>query len=147
MTAFTTNEGETTDECRLERYSHADSPVVGIHAKVLAHTGKHVSVSDFTDSLEKKKAVPIMDALIAFEDCEFTGNIPLLIVRNALHTISEMHVHLIPPFIMCLAGDEIDECPKFLAKNPSLNSHSLYFPDQDIQIHWSLHVIISFVPC
>jgi hypothetical protein len=69
------------NEARAELDSHADSPVVGIHAHVVNYTGSHVTVSRFTDSLGKKKAVPIVDAVVAY-DCDMTGNTHLLVLHN-----------------------------------------------------------------
>ena len=40
-----------------------------------------------------------------------------------------MDTALIPPFMMRVAGIEIDESPKFLARKPSIKNHSLYFPE------------------
>jgi hypothetical protein len=132
-------------EARAELDSHADSPVVGIQAHVINYTGSHVTVSGFTDSLGKKKAVPIVDAVVAY-DCDMTGDTHLLVLHNALY-IPEMTMHLIPPFIMRLAGLLVDECPKFLANNASIKNHSLFFPDHDIRIPLHLRGIVSYFPC
>ena len=44
-----------------------------------------------------------------------------------------MDINLIPPFMMRLAGLEVDECPKFLSKEPNEQNHSMYFPELGYQ--------------
>ena len=57
-----------------------------------------------------------------------------------------MEVNLISPFMMRLAGLEIDECLKFLSRNPSDNNHSMYFPIPNIRIPFQIEGIISYIP-
>jgi hypothetical protein len=95
--------------------------------------------------LGKKKAVPIVDAVIAY-DCDISGQTHLMVVYNALY-IPEMKFHLIPPFVMRLSGLLVDECPKFLARNASITNHSIFFPDHDIRIPLHLRGIVSYFPC
>ena len=86
--------------------------------------------------------MPVVDAAVAY-DCEYTGTTILLVIRNALHMRS-MHANLIPPFMMRLAGIEVDECPKFLSPKPSEVNHSLYCPmpnDQERIYHLVLRDI------
>ena len=69
----------------------------------------------------------------------------MLLLRNVLY-FPIMDISLIPPFIMRLAGMDLNECPKFLSKSPSIEHHSLYFPDFDIRIPLYLHEVISYLP-
>ena len=78
-------------------------------------------------------------------DCDITGTSHVLIICNALY-VRDMEVNLIPPIMMRLAGITINECPKFLAENPSDEHHSAYFPDADIRIPFLLEGIISYIP-
>ena len=78
-------------------------------------------------------------------DCEVSRDSFVMIIRNALY-LKQMETALIPPFMMRIAGIEIDECPKFLAKKPSIKNHSIYFPDEDIRIPMKIYGIISYVP-
>ena len=91
--------------------SHADSPVVGSEALIIRTHDKKVKVNGFTKSLGTK-TVDVVDAALAYE-CEFTGNIYILIVRNALY-FKEMGHNLLAPFIMRLAGLKVNEQPKFM---------------------------------
>lgn len=124
--------------------SHADSPVVGKFCQVLEDTGRKARVSGFTSELGKPLVVKVVNAAIAY-DCEHTGKTYILVVCNALY-FENMEVNLIPPFVMRLAGVEVDECPKFLSKNPTEENHSIYFPEEDIRMHLQLEGIISYLP-
>ena len=92
--------------------SHADSAVVGKNAYVLRRTGKVASVQGFTSELGKPLSVPFVDAIIAHDD-HLTGETMLLKIRNALY-VESLESDLIPPFVMRLAGIQVNECPKFL---------------------------------
>ena len=129
--SITSNEGEN-EISAIELDSHADSPAVGKHAHILRRTGRRVKVSGFTDQLGDPIPVDVVDAAMVY-DCEFSGNSYLMIIRNALY-LKQMETALIPPFMMRVAGIEIDECPKFLAPKPSIKNYSIYFPDDSIRI-------------
>ena len=87
---------------------------------------------------------PVVNAAVTY-DCDITGTSHVLIICNALY-VRDMEVNLIPPIMMRLAGITINECPKFLAENPSNEHHSAYFPDADIRIPFLLEGIISYIP-
>jgi len=124
-------------ESRLELDSHADSQVLGMGAIIVKNTGRKVSVRGFTDKIGKPIEVPVVDGILLYK-CDISGEQHILIIRNALH-VKSMKNHLIPPFVMRLAGVEVDECPKFLARSPSLNNHSLFFSSDDIRIPLALY--------
>ena len=141
-------EGEST-EGRTELDSHADSPVVGRNSLIMADSGQTANVTGFTKDLGKCLSIPIVTAAIAYSD-EYTNKTSIIIIHNALH-IKSMEHNLIPPFMMRLAGVEVDECPKFMCKNPTIRNHALYFPggkwDQDeLRIPLQLHGTISYFP-
>ena len=101
----------------LELDSHADSPVVGSEALIIRTHDKTVKVNGFTKSLGTK-TVDVVDAALAYE-CKFTWNIFILIVRNTLY-FKEMRHNLMAPFIMRLAGLEVNEQPKFMTRKPTI---------------------------
>ena len=77
MMADTTNE-----PTRTELDSHANMPVVGKNAYILAETGKTVDVSPFTPDYQAME-VPLVDAAIKYESpCD--GKSYILVIRNAL---------------------------------------------------------------
>ena len=83
---------------RTDLDSHANMVVVGKHCKILDRTGEKVDVSPFTPDYTPLEQVEVVDAALEYE-CQFTGKVHLLIVRNALH-VPSMENNLIPPFIM-----------------------------------------------
>ena len=131
-------------EGRLELDSHADSPVVGQGALEVRDCGRTVLVGGFSDELGQPMRVRVIDAVVMFED-ETNGESYLLVIRNAL-SVPSMNHHLIPPFMMRLAGLEVDKCAKFLSKSPSIENHSIYFPEEDVRIPMSIHNIFSYIP-
>ena len=133
---------ETVTATELD--SHADSPVVGKYARILEDTGRRATVTGFTSDLGKPMSVPVVNAAVAY-DCELTGETHILVLCNALH-FQRMENNLIPPFMMRLAGIEVDECPKFLSKQPTESNHSMFFPAEEIRIPFQLEGIISYVP-
>ena len=133
-------EVETAKESRTELDSHANMPVVGKNAFVMADTGHTVEVSAFTPDYEPMM-VPIVDAAVLYE-CPFKGTSHILVIRNALH-VPTMTNNLIPPFVMREAGVIVNERPKIHSDEPSIEDHSLYFPEEDFRIPLSLNGIFS----
>ena len=101
-------------------------------------------MSGFTPELGKPLTVPIVTAAVAY-DCEYMGSTYVLVIQNALN-FKNMEVNLIPPFMMRLAGLQVNECPKFLSINPSIEDHSIYVPDYHIRIPLHLEGTISYLP-
>ena len=120
--------------------SHADSPVVGWYSRILEETGRKATVSGFTSDLGKPITVLVVNAAVTY-DC----NVYILVICNALY-FKNMEENLVPPFMMRLAGIDVNECPKFLAKIPSESNHSMYFPDADVRVPFQLEGIISHIP-
>jgi len=110
----------------------------------LEFTDKEVNVSGFSKSLGKPLSVPVVNAAVAY-DCDLTGNTYILVICNALY-VKDMEVNLVPPIMMRLAGLQVNECPKFLSNEPSIEDHSLYFPESDLRIPFQLEGIISYIP-
>ena len=130
---------------KLELDSHADSPVVGNGAHVIEYTGKQVSVSGFTDELGKPMLVDVVHAVITY-DCPKTGSSYPMLINNAI-LVPSVDCCLINPFMLRLAGVEVDECPKFLSPTPSIINHSLYFPEIDLRLPLMLDGIVSYLSC
>ena len=118
--------------------------MLGKSAVIIKKTDRRVSVRGFADEIGKTISVPVVDGVLAY-DCEFTGETVLMIIRNALH-VPSMNNHLIPPFMMRLAGLDVNECAKFLAKKPNISHHSVYFPEKERRIPLSITGITSYIP-
>ena len=95
---------------RTECDSHANMCVVGKHCIIISRSGKTINVGTFSPSAGSLSAVPIVDAVIAY-DCRRTGQTYLLVLRNALY-VPEMEENLISPFILREAGLIVNECAK-----------------------------------
>ncbi len=106
------------ESTKVELDSHADSPVIGNNTHILEYTGKKVSVVGFTNALGKSLLVDVVHAAVVY-DCDTTGQSFLIVIHNAIY-VKSMDVCLINPFIMRLAGIQVDDCPKFLAMVPSV---------------------------
>ena len=86
----------------------------------------------------------VVDAAVAYE-CEFTGKVLIMVIRNGLQLI-EMKHNLLSLFIMRLAGLEVNEKPKFMKRNPTTKHHSIYFKENDIRLPLAIKGIVSFLP-
>ena len=124
--------------------SHADSPVVGSNCFIKRKTGKKVNVSGFSDELGKPMSVDVVDAVVAYDD-PLEGDTYLSVIKNALH-VPSMKSNLIPPFMMRLAGIEVNECPKFLSEFPTIKNHSILFREENVRIPLQLSNTISLIP-
>ena len=76
----------------LELDSHVDSPVVGSEALIIRIHDRKVRVNGFTPDM-RSKMVHVVDAEIAYE-CEFTGIVLIILIRNGLH-LKEMKHNLL----------------------------------------------------
>ena len=128
---------------RTELDSHANMPVVGKHAQVLADPGETCDVSALTPD-DAQMQVKLIDAAIQY-DCPFNGTVSILVLKNCLH-VPTMENNLIPPFVMREAGIEVNDKPKIHTINPSVEDHSLYFPEGEKRIPLSLQGVFSGFP-
>ena len=129
----------------IELDSHADSPVAGSCSTIFHRTGNRINVSGFTDELGTPMKVEIVHAMVIYE-CQYTGRLFRMVMYNALD-IPSIQSCLLHPIMMRLAGITVDECPKFLSTNPSIENHSIYFKDEKLRIPLSLDGVISCIPC
>ena len=79
-------------------------------------------------SMDASATVPVVNAAVAFEDI-CTNNTIILLIYKARY-VEDMENNLVPPFMMCLAQIQLNEEPKFLATNPTLEHHSMYCPER-----------------
>ena len=86
------------------------------------------------------KTVDVFDAAIAYE-CEFTGKVLIMVIRNRLH-LKEMKHNLLSQFIMRLAITEVHELPKFMTRNATTKHCSVYFKENDIRISLAIKGIL-----
>ena len=57
-----------------------------------------------------------------------------------------MDHNLVPPFILREAGLEVHDTPKIQVTDPTVEDHTIYFPNDDVRIALSLNGIFSYFP-
>jgi len=131
------------DELRTELDSHANMVVLGDNAFIFESTGRTCNVKPFDSNLGTSHDIPIVDGALAYEYPHTAGTY-ILIVRNALY-IKHLRNKLIPPFIMREGGVVVNDIPKIHVKDPTVEDHSITFPDEpDLLIPLQLSGIFSY---
>ena len=137
------NEMETRVESRTELDSHANMPVVGKHAYIIAETGKKVDMSPFTPDY-KPLTIPLVDATVKYNN-PYDGKIYILVLHNALH-VPLMDHNLIPPFMLREMGVTVNDVPKIHKEDPTVDDHAITFVETGFRIPLSLWGIFSYFP-
>ena len=102
-----------------------------------------VHVTPFHDNFGMMPEVPVVHAAVDY-DFPITGNSTILIINNALY-IWDMEHNLLPPIMMRLNGLLVDEFPKFLCPNPTIENHSIFFPTENTRLPLALHDTNSYI--
>ena len=131
------------EDPRTELDSHANMVVLGSNAYVFESSGRTCgNVKPFDSKLGTSTNIPIVDGALSYE-CPYTGKTYVLIARNALY-IKHLRNNLIPPFIMREGGLTVSEKPKIHCNDPSVEDHSITFPDSSLRIPLQLSGIFSY---
>ncbi len=117
--------------------SHANMAVAGSDCTVIATSGCHATVTPFSSNLPTMDMVEIGDVTIAYND-PISLQMYLLVMRNAL-LIPTMDHNLIPPFLIWLAGLQVDETPKHQLASPTVDNHPIYDSETGMRIHLKLN--------
>ena len=133
---------ESSDDPRTELDCHANMVVLGSISFVFESTGRTYNVQPFTSDLGVAKNVPVVDGSLAY-DCPYTGEVYVLVLRNALHVTSMDH-NLIPPFIMRAGSVTINDVPKMHCEDPIADDHSIFFEHSDPRIPLQLNSEFSY---
>ena len=134
---------EVCVESHTELDSHANMPVVGKHAYIIAETGKKVDVSPFTPDY-KPLTIPLVDATVKYDNPN-NGKTYILGLCNALYVPSMDH-NLIPPFMLREMGVTVNDVPKIHKENPTVDDHAITFAETGFRIPLSLWGIFSYFP-
>lgn len=137
-----------TDDCnenesRTDLDSHANMPVVGRGAFVLAEHNRTCEVSPYTPDYEPM-TVQLVDASVRY-DSPFDGKVYILVIRNALYVPAMSH-NLLPPFMMREAGIDVRDTPKIQLVDPSVEDHAINFSETGFRIPLSLWGTFSYFP-
>ena len=117
-------------------------PVLGQNARVIDMTGETVDVKPFSSACNTLQDVPIVDAVIKYND-KVSGKSHLLLIKNALYVPSNVN-NLIPPFMMREAGVIVNDTPRIHVDDPTNEDHTLYFPEEKVRIPLYLSGIFSY---
>ena len=128
-------------DSRRELDIHANMPVVGNHAYIIAETGKKVYVSPFTPDY-KPLTVPLVDAMIKYDN-PYNGKSYILVLCNAHYDLS-MDNNLIPPFMLREMGVTVNDVPKIHKEDPIVDDHAITFVETRFRIPLSLRGIFSY---
>ncbi len=124
--------------------SHANMAAAGSDCTVIATSGCHATVTPFSSNLPTMNMVEIGDVALAYDD-PISLLTYLLVMRNAL-LIPTMDHNLTPPFLIRLAGLQVDETPKHQMALPTVNNHAIYDSETGMSIHLKLNGIFSYFP-
>jgi len=129
---------------RTELDSHADTCCVGNSTHIFnIYHNKSVDVTPFISTLGQIKNTQIVDAAVIYDAPD--GQSYMILIHQALY-FPELQNNLIC-LNQCRMNDiEIDDCPRFLSKNPTEKTHSIYFPEDDLRISLSLQGVTSYFP-
>ena len=131
---------------QAELDSHANMICLGKHCTVLRRTGRTVRVNAFADSVGSLNNIPVVDAVVVFDNPYGSGESYFLVMYNALYIPSMSH-HLIPPFLLREAGLLVNDMPKIHSHDPDLSTHTIFDPRTKMRIHLKLNGIFSYFKC
>ena len=120
--------------------SHTNMIICGKYCWVFADSGLKADVSAFSEEVGKMLNVPIVDALILYENL-VTGEKFLLVIRNALYVPSINH-NLLPPFVLREAGIECNNVTKIHCNPPTKDLHTII--DRESELHICLSIENTF---
>jgi hypothetical protein len=129
----------------IELDSHADTSVIGNNCRVISYTDKTCQVAPYHPHYDSMQDIPIVQAGTAYDDPN-TGETMILIINQGLYFGDSLPVTLLNPNQMRMNGLEVDDVPKHLAKDPTVATHSIYIPEEDIHIPLSMRGVISCLP-
>ncbi len=119
---------ESNYETTFELDSHADTCVLGHDALIILDYNQPVSIVGYDKSLGSK-TYQTARGVVAYDDPQ-TERLLHLIINQAIH-IPHLDHHLLFP-IQCRVNDVIvNNLPKFLAANPTDQTHALTMTDPD----------------
>ena len=117
---------ESNYETTLELDSHANTCVLGHDVLIILDYNRPVSVVGYDKSLGSK-TYQTVSCVAAYDDPQ-TGRTLHLIINQAIH-IPHLDHHLLCPMQCCVNDVTVNNLPKFLAANPTDQTHALTIND------------------
>jgi hypothetical protein len=136
--------GAYSGQGATELDSHANMVVAGFDCTVIATSGCYATVTPFSSNLRTMDMVEIGDVAIAYND-PISLQTYLLVMRNAL-LIPTIDHNLVPPFLLWMAGLQVDETPKHQLALPTVYNHSIYDSETEMRIHLILKGVFLYFP-
>ena len=115
IVTITARDAGVNEDPRKELDFYANMVVLGAHAFLFESKNRTCNVQPFDPIQGTASKIPIVDGAVVYE-CPYTGEIYVLIVRNALH-IPQLRNNLIPPFVLRATGVTLNETPKIYSKD------------------------------
>ncbi len=115
-------------ETTRELDSHADTCVLGRDALIILDYNRPVSFVGYDESLGSK-TYQTVSGVVAYDDPQ-TRRTLHLIINQAIH-IPHLDHHLLCPIQCCVNDVTVNNLPKFLAANPTDQTHALTLTDPD----------------
>jgi hypothetical protein len=109
-------------ETTLELDSHADTCVLGRDALLILDYNRPVSVVGYDESFGSK-TYQTMSGVVAYDDPQ-TRRTLHLIINQAIH-IPHLDHHFLCPMQCCVNDVIVNDLPKFLATDPTDQTHAL----------------------
>ncbi len=113
---------ESNYETTLELDSHANTCVLRCDALIILDYQQPVSVVGYNESLGSK-TYQTVSGVVAYDD-PVTETLLHLIINQAIH-IPHLDHHLLCPMQCCVNDMTVNNLPKFLAANPTDQTHAL----------------------
>ena len=106
-----------------------------------------VNVTGYDPRMGLKKDIRVVSAVVAYDDPN-SGETVFLQINQAI-CIASIRANLLCPMQLRLNDVRVDECPKFLAQEPTDKTHAIVINDgneDEFTIPLSLHGIMSYLP-
>jgi len=140
--SVSSNNDNNIDNYITDLDTHANMVVLGKNCYVTRDTGRIAEVQPFSLEYKALQKVPIIDAIVQYDD-RYLGKTYLLVFKNALFVLAMKH-NLLPPFLIREAGLIVNDILKSQAVQPTINHHSIFFPEENIRISLLLYSIFSY---
>ena len=132
----------------LELDSHADTCCVGKHALIIQNYDKPVTVYGYDESLGPQ-TYDTVSAVINYTN-PMDGTTIHLVIHQAIH-IPTLDHHLLCPMQCRVNEVVINDCPKFLCKDPTETSHAIVVDDptkegESLVLPLMLQGVTSYLP-
>jgi len=128
----------------VELDSHADTCCAGSNCTIIEYTGKVCNVIGYNRNTPNDELfdVPIVTAATAYDAPN--GDTYILILAQTLYLGGLLDYTLLCPNQLRSNGIIVDDVPKHLSPDPSMATHSVYAPNENVRIPLDLKGVISY---